>query len=1201
MSRRNFSPIEESSPRSSRRGMPWGKLFLLGLLGIIALAWFAPTIVMKTGLRDTLLKTALKDFPGTVAVTSASAGWLSSVEVRGASAFDAQGQEVLTIASARTQKTLFSLLMDQQELGVIRIEQPKLNLVLRADGSNLEDLLKPWLQAETSSTPIGCGIEIVDGSIEVTSVDGGAPWRLDQFHSTVNVPRDRTASWSAQMKSGIATAKAPPGSVALDLHWEPSESQSVEPSIGQGAATIQAKGLPLEVLAVALRRAGTDLQLAGLFTTDASVAFSDKSQTVKVTEFAAQNLFVASPSQWGPDQVQLSSVAGSGEVWRGNGEWQFRKVTLTSDVAAVEASGGGPADHAKSIGSELANAFRRGNWEIRGNADVAKLSAMLPNMLRLREGTHVSSGQLTVVLTSNVKPEGNSWDAELQANQLAAIHAGTSFEWKKPILVKAAVTESTNGILINQLTCESSFLQLSGKGTLQQGQFAVNGDLSQFVNEVGRFVDLGTLRAGGNFNGQLDWQSTDGQVLSVTGKGSAREFELTATADRPWREKQLDLAFQAAAKVTEGRVAQIDRGTLNVTSAGDQLDVQLLQPVADPSASATWPCHVHLQGNLGRWLARLQMFFTLDPWRLDAEAVDVEGDIQASTRHMEFANTKGTAKDFQFVGAGLTVREPTLQIETTGSYDMASGGFTSPRTVISSSTIALSATNVRSQFAGGQLAGDGDVQYRTNLQRLASWVRDPSQPETYRVQGEATGTTHLKYAQGATQVDATASIDKFSYATPAAKGTSISVTPVSQASSWQELWAEPRLELVLQGALDANGQLATIEKLEVAGDSLSLGAAGSIKQPLTRCDLDLSGQYAYDLERLSQRLRGMLGPEVQVSGTGQRPFTFKGPLFAAATQPTVQPISTKAESASLASLHELLVEASLGWQKISVQGFEIGQGEVTTKLNQGQLTISPINLPVSEGKISIAPRVDVTRTPYVATLEPGTIVDQVRISPQMCRSWLKYLAPLMADATAAEGHFSVSVDQARFPVTDPIGGNIEGKFIVHSAQIGPGPLSQEILSLVQTLRAAIDKQPLTGAPPTTGQWLDVPEQKLNFQLADHRVYHRDMQFMAKEVSVRTSGWVGLDQTIALVADIPVRDEWVAKDRYLASLKGQTIRLPINGTLSRPQVDRTAIRELTKQTVINAGTNLLQQEVGRGLNRLFQPKAPATPPPTTPVP
>ncbi len=1222
MSRRNFTPPPSPAPRSrSRRGLPWGKLFLLGLIGVLALAWFAPMIVMKTSLRDRVLKTALQGFPGRVVIGSASAGWLSPIELKGASAVDGQSQEVLTVASVRTEKNLLSLLLDRQHIGTIRIEQPKLKLVLRPDGSNVEDLLKPWLDREKSSSPIGLAVEIIDGSVEATHAGSAVKWQLDKLNANVAIPQSKVSPLTARITTNIAAAGAAPGTLAADVQWQSAPTTTADgpgaSAPAQGTATIQTNGLPLDIVTLALRRAGLDIQLAGLLTADAALTVTDKMQTAKIQKLAAQNLFIASPALLGADQIQLATVTGSGEISRGNGEWQFRNVIVESDIAALKAAGAGPSAGANSVGAELTRAFRRGNWEVRGNLDVAKLAAMLPTTLRLREGTHVSSGQLTVALTSQAKPEGNVWNAELQANQLAAIHAGTAFEWKKPIVVKAAVREATSGIIVDQFTCDSTFLQLSGAGTLEQGQFAVNGDLSQFVNEVGRFVDLGSVRAAGKFRGKIDWKNDGRDALALAGNGSATDFELTYVADRPWQEKQLDVQFNSAAKVVAGRITQIDRGNLNVTAAGDNLEAELLKPLTEISSTTTWPVHVRVRGDLGRWLARMQMFVTLDGWQIDGDDLDLEGDLQASKQRLEFVTTRGpggdlsgaqtgaptstrpiadgnrnyaTIKNFLFNGSGLTIQEPTLQIETKAAYDVVSGEFTSPETIISGSTIALRAEKTRLLFHGGQIALDGDVQYRTNLDRLSSWLRDVHQPATYRVQGEATGTIHLAYASGATKADATASIDNFVYSTPA-RVSGLTITPVNQAPGWQELWKEPRLEVAVQGSLDASGQQATLEKLEVAGDSLSIGAAGAIRQPFNRCELDLSGQYAYDLERLSQRLRGMIGPQVQMTGTGQRPFSIRGPLLAASSQqPTVHAASSKTTtSGSFASLQEMLAEASVAWQTLVIQGFEVGAGEVATKLDKGVLTISPINLPVSEGKIAVAPRIDVTQTPYIATLEPGTLVDHVRISPQMCRSWLKYLAPMVADATAAEGHFSVVVDEARFPVTDPTGGNVQGKLLIHTAQIGPGPLSQEILGVVQLIKSVIDKRPVLPGQPTSVQWLDMPEQQLNLQLTEHRVYHRDMKFLVNDVAVTTSGWVGLDQQLALVAEVPVLDAWVAKDRYLASLKGQTIRLPISGTLSRPQVDRTALRELTRQTVIGAGSNLLQDEVSRGLNKLFQPK------------
>lgn len=1198
MKRRNISPTPAAAPRrKERRGLPWGKLFLLGLVCLFVLAWFAPTLIVKSGFRDQLLGSALKDFPGKVLIGSASAGWLSPVEVTNVAVTNTQGEEIATVASVRTEKNLLSLALDHQEIGKIVLQQPKLALKLRPDGSNLEDLITPLmknLEGKESSGSIGYSIEIVDGSVEATYAGSEGKWRFEKLNANVAMPRDKASPLTATIKTDVIADGAAPGNLAADVQWQ-SEPKGADPNgtagFGQGSATIQSTNLPLDIVTLASRRAGLDLQLSGLITTDTALTVTEKSQTINIKTLAGQNLFVASPSLLGADQLQLAALTGSGEISRSANDWQFRAVTLQSDVATLSATGAGPTAGTASLGAGLARAFRAGNWDIRGNLDVAKLAATIPNTLHLRSGTHVSSGQVVLSLVSQAAADSNVWNAEVQADQLAAIHAGSAMEWKKPIVLKAAVRELPAGIMVDQLTCDSSFLQLSGAGTLEQGKFVLDGDLSQFVNEVGRFVDLGDVRAAGKFHSQVDWKNNGNSALSLTGNGSATNFELTYAADRPWQEQQLEIQFSSDAKISSGQITQVDRGDLRITAAGDNLEAQLLAPVKDITSSTTWPCHLRVQGDLGRWLARLQMFVSLDGWQIGGDDIQFEGDVQASMKRVELANSKGTIKNFLFNGSGLTILEPIVQIETTATYDLPTGELISPDTTIVGSTVSLRAREVRMVYNDQTMALEGDVKYRTDLERLSSWFRDARQPATYRLQGKAEGEVRLTYANGATRADATAAIDNCAYATPV-RQSGLAITPVNQSPAFQNLWNEPRLELAVIGTLDASGQQAVIEKLEIAGDSLSVGAAGSVRQPFGRCELDVSGEYAYDLERLAQRFQGVLGPQVQMRGTGQRPFTFRGPLMAAnPSRPAIRNASNSPASAEPTfSLQEMLAEISVGWQNLSIQGFEIGPGEVATKLERGFMTFSPIDLPVSEGKVAITPTVDVNRTPYIATLQPGTIVDRVRISPEMCRSWLKYLAPLAANATNAEGHFSVTLDEAKFPVSDPTGGNIRGKLVIHSAQIGPGPLSQEILNVVQLVQNVINKQPLAalGAQQTTSQWLDMPQQQLTLELADHKVRHQDMQFTVDGVEVRTSGWVGLDQQIALVAIVPVRDEWVSKDRYLASLKGQTIRLPINGTLSRPQLDRTALRQLTTQAATGVITNEVQERLGREINKFLPP-------------
>src|SRR5438270_512831 len=82
-------------------------------------------------------------------------------------------------------------------------------------------------------------------------------------------------------------------------------------------------------------------------------------------------------------------------------------------------------------------------------------------------------------------------------------------------------------------------------------------------------------------------------------------------------------------------------------------------------------------------------------------------------------------------------------------------------------------------------------------------------------------------------------------------------------------------------------------------------------------------------------------------------------------------------------------------------------------------------------------------------------------------------------------------------------------------------------------------------------WIEMPEQQVPFKLENSRVYHEGMTFSVKNVVLKTRGSVGTDNTLNLVPDVPIKDEWLGDAKVLAGLKGKTISIPISGTTSRP--------------------------------------------------
>jgi translocation and assembly module TamB len=252
------------------------------------------------------------------------------------------------------------------------------------------------------------------------------------------------------------------------------------------------------------------------------------------------------------------------------------------------------------------------------------------------------------------------------------------------------------------------------------------------------------------------------------------------------------------------------------------------------------------------------------------------------------------------------------------------------------------------------------------------------------------------------------------------------------------------------------------------------------------------------------------------------------------------------------------------------------------------LRCDPLDLPVNEGRVKLAPWVDLTAASPVLRIDQGTVIDNIRISPELCTQWLKYIAPLVADATRAEGRFSLSLDGAAVPLNATHQADVHGHLSVHTAQVGPGPLAQQFLTLAQQVRGLVGGG-TGGSDVATAPWLTFAQQDVKFDVVDGRVHHQGLTMNVQDMMVRTSGSVGLDQSLDLTAEIPIRDEWVANRQILGSLRGQVLKIPVRGTFAQPRLDAQAIRDIGRQTLRDTAGKMLENQLQRGLERFLPPR------------
>ncbi|MGB6042543.1 MAG: hypothetical protein WBF93_05235, partial [Pirellulales bacterium] len=354
-----------------------------------------------------------------------------------------------------------------------------------------------------------------------------------------------------------------------------------------------------------------------------------------------------------------------------------------------------------------------------------------------------------------------------------------------------------------------------------------------------------------------------------------------------------------------------------------------------------------------------------------------------------------------------------------------------------------------------------------------------------------------------------------------------------------------------------------------------------VQQLTTTADVEMSGEYQYDLAALRGLLIPSAGDKIVVAGQGTRPFHFRGSVGQIIASTTV-PAENRAPGDS--SWSQLIAEASVGWDRLEAYGLVLGASEAHGVLEHGIVQFKPIRTTLNGGQLDLSSALRLQERNSVLTVDAGPVVKSSRISPEVCQSWLQYIAPLLANSTRAEGEFSLDLHRAAIPVNAPQNSDIAGVVTIHSAQVSPGPMAEQLVAIARQIETVMKRGSLNGSGGGRSTELILKTQRVAFVVVDQTVSHNGFQVEIGDVLIETSGVVGMEGSLQVIAEVPIRDSWVERDRYLASLKGQTLKFPITGTISRPKVDNRALTDIARQMAASAAGGLLDDAINKGVQK-----------------
>ena len=543
--------------------------------------------------------------------------------------------------------------------------------------------------------------------------------------------------------------------------------------------------------------------------------------------------------------------------------------------------------------------------------------------------------------------------------------------------------------------------------------------------------------------------------------------------------------------------------------------------------------------------------------------------------------------------SGWYIDEPIVKLDSAASWDAAKSRLQLGSTSLLTSTISLHTDGTTVNLTGKTWpAWNGSLAFQADLARLLAWNRDPRTPPEYIVAGRLLGQADVTGSDVALNARFQAAVDQWSVSGTTATriappgGTTIH-SPAAHAAVW---WQEPRLTLAGSATYDLASDALQLATIVVDSSALRVNGSGQVAHVSTAPAASLSGTIDYDAATLSHLLQVYFGSQLQLVGRQSRPFTIRGPLTPASlSAPATKPIpGAAATAAPNLWLQALAGEGSLGWTSATAYGLQLGAGQINARLAGGALQLNLSETIASQGRLTANPLLRLTPGDPELEFAAGPLLQQFSVSAEQCSQWMKYFSPMLSETAKVDGRLSIDLVGGRMPLGNPAAADIVGQIKIDSLDVTPGPMAHPLSLLTQQVEAIFLRRTMPTQIGGSAPLVKIGPQTVPFRLVGGRLYHQTLAMTVGSVPLRTYGSIGLDESLALVAEMPVQSSWLVSDPNPSRWNNQVVRFTINGTLKDPKVDPHALEQLAAQMVKTTIDNAIVDPIKRDLDRLFHP-------------
>ena len=1226
---------DDSTSKPDKQRGSFGRIVLVLLVGVAILIWFGPQIVSRTSLKDSILPLVLKNYPGGIKTGSLTLGWSQPVVFQNIALEDFQGRDVVRIKQIQTKKTLWELAKNRKQVGDVTISGVDSFTYVNEQGIANQDFITAVINKGTKEHPEGVPgeeeaaktglrqaltLHLTDLNLYVVKNEDEETPYLTGMNISVTRPGQRTepilveGDWQEKLPENAD------GSQAAEMAFTVSMVNDQQPEASRsGALKFKSRFFDLKQLTPLVQALSPGAYLDGISNSELEVKWSG---TKEAPRFAVKGTWEAAPfacgapELFGNDEISTDYAKGNIDLMAANGVLYFKQAQAQSQLGDLALQGKLNWDDLKDEDRrEKLAGLLNSQLKLTGKLDLAETARQLPETIHLKPGMQITSGDVDFEL-SNYNPQkpdetaDRTWLVALKTSDLNGINEGREIRWQQPIELLMRVRHEGEAFDIQSLRCVSDFLKLSGSGTMQNLRINLEANLDQLTQHLDQFVDLQSVALKGKMKGEIDFQVKE-QNWETQSFLNFENLQLAFPDRKGWSEPKLELTIDGAGK-TDDRQLHVERFIVTLFAGDDAFQAKLEKPTtidrqADAAQQQLLPFKIQLKGKIASWADRVRP--------LSRQDMQLGGDIQFASsvsigdQYFVHENTTLDLTNLRVITPSIWIIEPRSEFKSSGSWDGKQKRLEIAKLTYRSSALAVNGEKLDIQLPHEDVTTPvltGALSFNGDLHQLTNWFQDPADASAQKYYGQITGQANVVVNEATRKANWRTTITQFAIEAPPRPDSTPDkqLTPSQRNPGWVISWQEPEINIEGDTLQDLKEDSITLNSMSIQSEMLDLSAKGKITDWSTIRNVRLAGEVTYDWENLTPLLRSKLGPDVNIVGRETRPFNLTGPMGS--------PQAEKLESVALDNIQprplypntrplfvpttryqDLTGEAGIGWEQANIRGLTSGKTTIEARIKDGQIHITPLDLQVSGGRLRLAPIIRLDVKPAALVFHKGDVIDKFQFTPEMTRNSLRFVAPMIANSTSIQGQFSLSQEFAIIPIDDPKLGEARGTLTIQSARVGPGPLFDALAGQIDQVLALININRSGRLINSDSVFMQVNNQAVHYHMLDGRVFHSPFEVQMKGITITTTGSVGLDESLDLVAEVGFGN-MLPQDSdkpIIKALLSRPLKLPIGGTLKKPKVDMREVGNYAKQMGVNALDAVLGGNLGSQIQSLFPERTP----------